>query len=468
MTDICFLSIAEASYLIAQGELSPVELVKAHLKRIDDIETHLNSFITILDEDALSSAHAAEVDIRSGKRIGDLHGIPIGVKDLCNTKNVRTTIGSKIMSDFVPTEDATVVKRLKSAGAIIIGKLQMHEFAIGVTSENPHYGPAHNPWSTDRITGGSSGGSASSVASGQCMGAIGTDTGGSVRLPAALCGIVGLKPTFGRVSKNGVFPVAWNLDTVGPMTRTVRDAALMLNTISGHDQRDQFSSHRPTEDWTTSINQDIQGIRIGVHRDYFFDRLGIDVESSITAAADVLEGLGASITEVSIPLMDLASSISTTIIGPEAVEIHMQDLLERPEDFDPSVRVRLEAGAVVSAHQYIKAQRARTLFNRNVRTAMETVDVILSPTSAVGAPKIGREMVPVEGEFETKLTLLSKLTRPFNLPGVPTISLPCGFTSDGLPIGLQLSGRPFEEATILRVAHSYEQATEWHKRRPPI
>ena len=467
-TNICFLSIAEASDLIAEGRLSPVELVRAHLARIDDTEARLNSFITLLEDDALAAAKAAEADIQSGKTRGPLHGIPIGLKDLCYTKGVRTTVGSKIMADFVPDEDATVVERLKSAGAIIVGKLQMHEFAIGVTSENPHFGAAHNPWDTDRVTGGSSGGSASSVCSGQCMGAIGTDTGGSVRIPAALCGIVGLKPTFGRVSKHGVFPAAWNHDTVGPMTRTVRDAALMLNAIAGHDPKDQFSSERPVEDYTATIGQGVRGLRIGIHRDYFFEKIDPEVETSVTAAAGALESLGATIEEVSVPLMDKASAISTAIVGPETVEVHMRNLRDRPEDFDPSVRVRLEAGAVVSAHQYVRAQRARTLFNRNVRRAMENVDVILTPTIPVGAPKIGQDMVPVGDELESKLTLISRLTRPFNLPGIPTISLPCGFTSEGLPIGLQLAGRPFEEATILRAAHAYEQITEWHTHRPPV
>ena len=431
--------------------------MRAHLERISETESKLNSFITLLEEDALAAAEAAEAEIRSGMHRSPLHGIPVGLKDLCNTKGVRTTVGSKIMADYVPDEDATVVERLKSAGVIIIGKLQMHEFAIGVTSENPHYGPAHNPWDTDRVTGGSSGGSASSVSSGQCMGAIGTDTGGSVRIPAALCGIVGLKPTFGRVSKHGMFPAAWNHDTVGPMTRTVRDAALMLNAIAGHDPKDQFSSDPPVEDYTAAIGQDVRGVHIAVHRDYFFDRLDPEVE-----------GLGATIEEVSVPMMDKASAISTAIIGPESVEVHMRNLRERPEDFDPSVRVRLEAGALVSAHQYVRAQRARTLFKRNVRKAMQDVDVILTPTIPVGAPKIGQDIVPVGDELESKLTLISRLTRPFNLPGIPTITLPCGFTSEGLPIGLQLAGRPFEEATVLRVAHAYEQATDWHTRRPPI
>ena len=466
-TDICYLTIAETSDLVASKQLSPVEVVDAHLERIHETDARLNSFITLLTTESVAAAKAAETDIRAGRYRGPLHGIPIGLKDLYYTKGVRTTVGSKIMSDFVPDEDATVVEKFREAGAVIMGKLQMHEFAIGSTSENPHYGPAHNPWDTDRVTGGSSGGSASAVASGQCMGALGTDTGGLVRIPASLCGIVGLKPTFGRVSKYGVFPAAWSLDTVGPMTRTVRDAAIVLNAIAGHDPRDPSSSPRAREDFTAELGQEATGVRIGIPQEHFFDVIDDQVKASMMKAARVLEGLGASVEEVSIPLLEYAQQIGT-ISSSEEAEVHSDNLRDRAGDIDPEVRAKLEMGALTTAVQYIRAQRARAAFNRQVRQTMERVDILLTPTTAVTAPRIGQKTVTVGDREEPRLPLLSRLTRPFNLCGVPTISVPCGFTSAGMPIGLQLAGRPFEEAAVLRVAHAYEQATDWHKRRPPL
>ena len=466
-SDICYLTIAETSDLIGSKQLSPVEVVDAHLERIGQTDARLNSFITLLETESLTAAKAAEADIQAGRYRGPLHGIPIGLKDLYYTRGVRTTVGSKIMSDFVPDEDATVVEKFREAGAVIIGKLQMHEFAIGSSSENPHYGPAHNPWETDRVTGGSSGGSASAVASGQCMGALGTDTGGSVRIPASLCGIVGLKPTFGRVSKYGVFPAAWSLDTVGPMTRAVRDAAIVLNAIAGHDPRDPSSSPRAREDFTVELGKDVNGVRIGIPREHFFDVIDEEVKGSMLDASRVLEGLGASVEEVSIPLLEYAEQIGT-ISSAEAAEVHSDNLRDRAGDIDPEVRARLETGTLTTAVQYIRAQRARAAFNRQVRQTMKRVDILLTPTTAVTAPRIGQKMVTVGDREEPRLPLLARLTRPFNLGGLPAISVPCGFTSAGMPIGLQLAGRPFEEAAVLRVAHAYEQATDWHKRRPPL
>ena len=467
-TETCFLSITEASELVRQGELSPAELVSAHLARIRATDERLNSFITLLDSEAEAAAAAAEAEVRSGGWRGPLHGIPIGLKDLYYTRGVRTTMGSRVMADFVPHHDAAVVEKLREAGAVIVGKLQMHEFAVGVTSENIHYGPARNPWDTERVTGGSSGGSASSVASGQCMGALGSDTGGSVRIPSALCGIVGLKPTFGRVSKFGVFPASWSHDTVGPMTRTVKDAAIMLSALAGHDDRDPSSSSRPVEDYAAALGRSIKGIRIGIHRDYFFDLLEPDVEQAVEEAAGVLEGLGASVEEVSVPLMNDSAAISASILGAELAEIHMQNIKERPGDFDPSVRPRIEAGALGTAVQYVRAQRARTVFVEQVREVFQRVDALLTPAVPITAPKIGEEPLSVGGRVESKLTVLPRLSRPFNLCGIPAITVPCGLGPSGLPIGLQLAGRPFEESTVLNLAHAYEQATQWQQMRPPI
>lgn len=466
--DLHYLTVSEAAALIESKQLSPVELVAAHLERIELTDERLNSFITLLAEEATVAAKTSESEILDGDYRGALHGIPIGLKDLYYTKGVRTTVGSKIMRNFVPDYDAAVTERFRDAGAILLGKLQMHEFALGATSENPHDGPARNPWDTTRITGGSSGGSGSSVAAGQCMAALGSDTGGSVRIPASACGIVGHKPTFGRVSRVGVFPLANSLDTVGPMTRTVRDAGIVMNCIAGYDERDQSCANRPDEDFTRFLGQDISGLRIGVPQDYFYDMIEDEVTAAVQEAARVLEGLGAHVEDCSIPALNDSISISGTILLTEAAEIHLDNLRRHPDDLDPAVRGRLEEGAMTPAVSYIAAQRARTEFNRAIAEAMETYDILLAPTTALGAPRLGDQVVDVGDEKEVKLAIMPRLTRPHNICGIPTVSVPCGFTSDGLPIGMQLAARPFEDALALQVAHAYEQATEWHTQRPPV
>ena len=468
MTDLTHPTITHAAPLIAARELSPVDLAKAHIERIRQTDGALNSFITLLADEALAAAQAAEQAIQTGDYLGPLHGIPIGLKDLYYTKGVRTTIGSKIMRDFVPDYDAAVTERFAAAGAVLLGKLQMHEFALGVTSENPHYGPACNPWDTARVTGGSSGGSGSAVAAGQCMAALGSDTGGSIRIPSALCGIAGLKPTFGRVSRYGVFPLAHSLDTVGPMARCVSDLALVMNVIAGYDARDPSCANRPDEDFTALLGQSIAGLRIGVPQEHFYDVIDPEVRAAVQSAADVLQGLGADVEECSIPALNDSLAISGAILLPEAGEVHRENLRLRPNDIGDDVRARLEDGALTPAVAYIKAQRARAEYNRRIAEAMRKYDILLAPAAAAGAPKIEDDVVDVGGVSVSKLALLSRLTRPFNIGGVPAASVPCGFTSEGLPIGLQLAGRPFEDARVLQVAHAYEQATDWHTRRPPV
>ena len=466
--DLHYLTISEAAALIETKELSPVELVAAHLERIEQTDERLNSFITLLADEATAAAKDAETEIRNGDYRGPLHGIPIGLKDLYYTKGIRTAVGSKIMRDFIPDYDAAVTERFQEAGAILMGKLQMHEFALGATSENPHDGPARNPWDTTRITGGSSGGSGSAVAAGQCMAALGSDTGGSVRIPASACGIVGHKPTFGRVSRTGVFPLANSLDTVGPMTRSVRDAAIVMNAIAGYDERDQSSANRPDEDFTRLLGQDISGLRIGIPQEYFYDMIDDEVSVAVQHAARKLEELGAHVEECSIPALNDSISISGTILLTEAAEIHLNNLRERADDLGADVRGRLEEGAMTPAVTYIAAQRARTEFNRAIAESMQTYDILLAPTTALGAPKLGDRMVEVGGVQEAKLAIMPRLTRPHNICGIPTVSVPCGFTSEGLPIGMQLAARPFEDALALQAAYAYEQATDWHTRRPPI
>lgn len=468
MDSLTHLPITHAAPLIAARELSPVDLAAAHIERIRQTDGALNSFITPLADEALAAAQAAERAIQAGDYRGPLHGIPIGLKDLYYTKGVRTTIGSKIMRDFVPDYDAAVTERFAAAGAVLMGKLQMHEFALGVTSENPHYGPARNPWDTSRVTGGSSGGSGSAVAAGQCMAALGSDTGGSIRIPSALCGIAGLKPTFGRVSRHGVFPLAHSLDTVGPMARCVRDLALVMNVTAGYDARDPSCANRPDEDFTALLGQSIAGLRIGVPQEHFYDVIDPEVRAAIQSAADVLQELGADVEECSIPALNDSLSISGAILLPEAGEVHRENLRLRPNDIGDDVRARLEDGALTPAIAYIKAQRARAEYNRRIAEAMRKYDILLAPSAAAGAPKIEDDMVDVGGVSVSKLALLSRLTRPFNIGGVPAASVPCGFTSEGLPIGLQLAGRPLEDARVLQVADAYEQATDWHTRRPPV
>ena len=467
MNDLHYLSLVEASRLIENAQLPCTELVEAHLARIRETDRVLNSFITLLSDESLSQARDVSSQIRSGNHLGALHGIPVGLKDLYYTKNLRTTIGSKITADFVPDYDASVTEKFKNAGAVLLGKLQMHEFALGVTSENPHYGPAHNPWDIDYITGGSSGGSGSSVASGQCMAALGSDTGGSIRIPASLCGIVGLKPTFGRVSRYGVYPLSWSFDTVGPMARTVKDTAFVLNTISGYDHRDNSSVNCLDEDFTSQIGSGVEGLRIGIHRDYFFEVGDPEVMDAVEVATTVLEGLGAVLTDVSVPMMS-ECALGLTILASEGAEVHLENLRDNADFMDPYVRIRLLSGLMISAADYVRAQRARTLFNRQVAEIFEHVDLILTPTTPIPAVRIGQAMNLFGETGESGYNLLSRNTRPFNLTGSPAISVPCGFTREGLPIGLQLTGRLFDEATVLRAAHAYEQATDWHMIRPRI
>ena len=467
-TELHWLSIAQAAELIASRQLSPVELVDAHLERIEQTDGALNSFITVMGEQARGEAQAAETAIQNGDYLGPLHGIPVGLKDLYYTRGVRTGIGSKILADFVPDYDAAVTERFRDAGAALMGKLQMHEFALGASSENPHDGDAHNPWDTSRITGGSSGGSGSSVAAGQCMAALGSDTGGSIRIPSSFCGIVGLKPTFGRVSRHGVYPLAFSLDTVGPMTRTAQDAGLVLNAIAGHDPRDPSSASAPAQDFTAGIGRGVEGLRVGLPQEYFYDIMEPEVADAVRTAAGVLEGLGAHVEDVSIPALDHALAISNTILFVEAAEVHLGHLRERPGDIGDDVRQRFEVGALTSALDYVKAQRARVAFNASMAEAMQTYDVLLAPTNTFGAPPIGERESIVDGSAHPTRTLLARLTRPFNLTGQPAVSVPCGFTAAGTPIGMQIATRAWREATALRVAHAYEQATEWSERRPGV
>ena len=460
------LSLAKASGLIRERKISPVDLTKACLERIAALEPRLNAFITLTDDQALAAAREAENAIGRGEHRGPLHGVPMALKDIFGLAGVRMTAASKILSDNVAAEDATTTARLKAAGAVILGKLNLHEFAFGATGVSPHFGPARNPWDTDRVTGGSSSGSGASVAAGECFAALGTDTGGSIRIPASLCGIVGLKPTYGRVSKRRVLPLSWSLDHIGPLARMVEDAAILLQAIAGHDPLDGSSADEPVPDYIATLRDGISGLRVGMPKQFFFDNLDPEVEEAVTAAIKTLSGLGANVAEVSLPhIADIPGAL-TAIMLPEALAYHHKWVAERPEDYGDDIRYRLELGATYLAVHYVQAQRLREMAVQAWREQVfSQVDLLVTPTTAIPAPPIEKDDSPAG--LQTTFNLI-RFTNPVNFLGLPAISLPCGFTDASLPIGLQLIGRWWDEATVLRAAHAYEQATDWHKRRPPL
>ena len=466
--ELCYASAGELSRLIQGRELSPVEVIDAHLARIEATEGALNSFITLLPEEARAAARRAEAEIQSGNYRGPLHGIPVGLKDLFNTGGVRTTSGTRIFDDYVPQEDCTVAARFHRAGAILLGKLNMHPFAYGPTGENADYGHMHNPWNPEMVTGGSSGGSGSAAAAGQCTITMGSDTGGSVRIPASLCGIVGFKPTYGLVSRHGLTALSWSLDHPGPMVRTVEDAALAMNAIAGYDPRDVATVNRPVEDYPAALTGDIRGLRIGAPREFFDGPMDPEVSEAVRLALGQLEDLGAVVVEVSLPMFQYAQVISGTILMTEAAQYHRELLAREGDKIYPPVRLRLEAGLFVGGADYLKAQQARSAFNREARRLLEEVDLLAGPTEPVTAPPILAPQVQAGEATMGTTAALTHYTRPYNITGFPAVSVPCGFSRAGLPIGLQLAGRPFEDGTVMRAAHAYEQATDWSRRRPPI
>ena len=485
--DFLSLTIRELSELIKKKEVSPVELTRSVLGRIDEVEERVHAYITVLKDEALASAKEAEKQILSGDYLGPLHGIPMSLKDIFVTKGILTTCGSKILGNFIPPYDATVVERLKKAGAVFVGKANMDEFAMGSSTENSYFGPTRNPWDLESVPGGSSGGSAASVAAGECFASLGTDTGGSIRQPASLCGVVGLKPTYGRVSRFGMIAFASSLDQAGPLTKTVEDAALVLNAVAGHDPRDSTSVNLPVPDYTVSLKEELRGVRIGVPREYFIEGMDRDVEKAVKGTITVLEDLGASPEEISLPHTEYAVA-AYYIIAPSEASSNLarydgvrygfrvadantlRDMYFRTRalGFGREVKRRIMLGTyALSAGYYdayyLKAQRVRTLMKRDFEEAFKRVDAIVTPTSPTPAFKIGEKA----GD-PLQMYLSDIFTIPCNLAGLPGISVPCGFTPSGLPIGVQILGKAFDEETILRVAHAYESRTNWHKRSPPI
>lgn len=433
--------------------------MRACLDRIARHDRDLGAFITLTSDGALDEARRADSDLANGVDRGALHGIPIALKDIYDTAGVRTTGGSRIFADRVPERDAAVVERLRAAGAVVIGKLNLHEWALGVTNQNPHFGPACNPWDPTRIPGGSSGGSAIAVASGFCYASPGSDTGGSIRIPAALCGVTGLKPTYGRVSLRGVIPLAWTLDHAGPLARTVLDLALTLAAIAGHDGLDPISAEVATEEYATGIDDGAQGVRVLVPTNYFFDEIDAEVDAAVREAARVFTTLGASVTEAALPRSDLLAA-QRAILLTDAAAYHREHLRERAADIGADVLTRLRAGQTFTGMDYAQARRDRDELRRVWLGVLGAYDVILSPTTLIAAPpRDGQDAVAAAQR-------LTANTLPFNLTGLPAISIPCGFTQGGLPIGLQLAAGPWRERLLLRVARAYESATPWHERLP--
>ena len=458
--EFAFATIAELAPRLAAKKISPVELADAVLARIERHDPALNTFITVTADSARHAARAAEAAIMAGHYLGPLHGIPVALKDLYATRGVATTYGSLLFADWVPEFDAAAVERLKRAGAVILGKTNLHELAYGTTSANAHYGAVRNPWRQDHHAGGSSGGSAAAVAAGLAFAALGSDTGASIRQPAACCGIVGIKPTFGRVSKFGALPLSWSQDHVGPLTRSVADAALLLQVLAGHDPRDPTSVDRRVPDFAAELNEGVQGSRIGVVRGFFFEDCDPEVVDAVDGAIQMLENLGARIEEIALADMDAAYAVGVITIAVEGAAYHAADLRERPELFSDELRAAFELGSFYRATDYVQAQRLRRHLSDQVSREMADLDAIVMPTAPVPA-------TPIEGSPPGHAMLRPRNTMPFNALGLPAISVPCGFTAAGLPIGLQVAGHAFDEAGVLRIARAYEQATSW-RRTPPL
>jgi len=459
------LSIREASELVRRRKVSPVELTNACLAQIEKLNPTLNAFITVTRESAVAEARAAEGEIQRGKWRGPLHGIPIALKDLFDTAGVRTTAGSGVFKDRVPAEDAEVVRRLKAAGAVLPGKTNMHEFAFGGSSLVTYFGGVHNPWERGHIAGGSSGGSAAAVAGRLCYGALGSDTAGSIRQPAAYCGIAGLKPTYGLVSARGVIPLSWSLDHVGPLARSVGDIALMLQVIAGYDPEDTASISMKIPDYTAALRTSPATLRLGIAREFFFEGLDAEIEGATNQALAVLEKLTAGIKDVSVPA-STQEQLRSTVRLAEAYAYHAKMMATRPEQYQPETLARLRPGAEIDTVTYIQAQRQLAETRRSSGQIFRSIDALITPTSPILPPAIAEFTGDRNGSADFVIRNIRN-TSPFDVFGWPTISVPCGFSASGLPIGLQISAALGQDAVVLQLAHAYEQATDWHNRRPP-
>ena len=448
-------SIKQLSNHLRSKKLSPVEIVTALLERIEDVDPIINSYITVRSDEVLQAARKAERQIAKGKYKGTMHGIPVGLKDLIYTKGVRTTMGCEIFKDFIPDYDATVVKKLKAAGAIIIGKLNTHQFAFGPTGDRSYSGPVRNPHNIRKITGGSSSGSGAAVAAGLCYGALGTDTGGSSRIPAACCGVIGMKANFGRVSKYGIFPLSWTLDHVGIITRTVEDNIIMLQSIAGYDSKDAYSLNKRFDIDVSTVKSHIRGRTIGVPTSFYFSGISDEIRKGIEGALRSFEKMGAKIEPVTIPHIEEVTTAHFITIASEAYAVHEERLSSQPEMIDEEVRNRILLGILPAASEYIQAQQLRHLAIREFNQLFERIDVLVTPTTSTVATDIDQREIVIEGKAQPVRFALNRLTAPTAFLGVPSISVPCGFSKDGLPIGIQLISKAFDETTAYRFAYAF-------------
>lgn len=463
MTDLAYLPLGEVANLLEKRELSPVELTRHLLDRIDRVDTHLHSYRTLLADRALEQARRAEAEIAGGAYRGRLHGVPIAVKDLVFTAGIPTSCGSTLMEGWLPTYDATVMHRLDAAGAVLLGKLHMTEFAL--RWHHPAWPVPANPWGADRWSGVSSSGSGVATAAGLCFGSLGTDTGGSIRFPAACNGVVGLKPTYGRVSRYGVFPLAKSLDNVGPMTRRVADAAILLGVIAGHDPNDPTSSHCTVPDYVSRLDQDVRGLRIGVDERFIRDGVHLEVSDAVLQAITYLTDLGLEPVEVVVPPIDPDFMMATwsTLCASDAADAHRETWPARADEYGP-FRQWLEFADTQRAVDYAAAHATRLEYAGKIAGLFEQIDLLACPAMPYAAPPVGDDALPIPDANVVR----PRFTYPFNFSNSPTLTLPCGFTPDNLPVALQLVGPHFSEETLLRVGHAFEQSTEWHRRIPPV
>ena len=467
--EIPFLTATDLSKLIESKEVSPIEATEAYLDRIQEVDGSLNSYITVTGEQALESARLAEQEITTGINRGPLHGVPVAVKDQFNTAGVLTTGGSSILKDNIPEEDATVISKLKDAGAVLLGKLNMSEFAMAEIYQHP-YGTPRNPWDLERNPGTSSSGSGAATAAFLCASSLGEDTGGSIRGPANFSGLVGLRPSQGRVSRHGVLGGSWSMDTVGPISRSVEDAAITLQAIAGHDSKDIYSRNLPVPDYRHALTGDIHGIKMGVVLERM-DSSNLDIEfrESVSKAIGVLGEMGASSEDASIPLAPNAGALTMSILSVEWSNLHRKLFEENFQELDHNNRIRFLTGNIIPAQFYYKSQKIRAVLRQQILDALQKVDVLVLPSGPVTAPPVESSPgIRSKGHALEGLAGRISFTGPFNLAGTPALSVPCGFSSSGMPMGLQIVGRPFEEDTVLRVAYAYEQGTDWHTRRPLI
>lgn len=467
MTELASRTIAELAPLLRERKVSPVEVTDAVIARTDAHDGKINAYISRRDEHARAQARSAEREIMRGLWRGPLHGIPLALKDNISLRGETTTMGAKIHRDHVPEHNATVVDKLAHAGAVITGKLNLHEYAWGATTNNPHFGACHNPWDLSRIPGGSSGGSGAAVAADMTLGSLGTDTGGSIRIPSSFCGTVGLKPTHGLVSKAHVFPLGWSLDHVGPITKGVHDAALLLNAIAGFDSADPTSARVSPRDYTALLGTDLHGVRVGINERYFFNQVDGRVEQAVRAAVQQLKDLGATLHEVEIPALACSEYAELVTIVAEANAIHHDNLVRRPQDFGDDVRFLVELGELLSSGDYLLAQQIRRQLDRDFAAAFRSVDVLAMPMIPFLPPPIGADTVDIDGQQLPFLDHVIRFTGPGNLSGLPSLNVPCGL-ADGLPVGLQIMGPAFGEQKVLQVGYAYEQTEPMKGARPAL